>query len=625
MQRTVAFKTIQSCIPALSFAAVGLISVWQKKFVTDDGYIYFRYIDNFALHKIGLVFNAGEKVEGFTGPLWVLFLSGLRYVFQSASLNQIISIVGMIAALAAFLLMIRTNRAVLQYSCPESFDTLFDFSLPLVLSISTAVITDFFTSGLETPLLMLFAAFTADQILLPKKNVWRVGALCALGPLVRPECLLVSGMLMLHYLLFIGSGVRLLKIAALFAVTNLCALLLRIWYYAALLPNTYYAKAGSGLYLSQGLKYLHDLNRAYHSDIVLLSLLLLILVFRFTAMGAATRRLFPNRIFLLLVMLVYGLYVVAVGGDFMHGRFFLPVLVFLYMATAGLLEPVLLSTSAKLNALERSAAGFVVMLLVFVVFSSFESVQQGIRRSYGIEDIRKMHESMNFGYLSTWNARLDNSLIRRGKRYRNIARSSDIRVAAVVGSAGYRGYFAGPSVTIIDDYGITDPVVARLRLEKRGYPGHEKRAPFPYVLYRRPVFAKTPYDDYNAALYIMSRSQPLLDLRAETLEALDRFLINKDVTSAVHRAIVALLDRHAADPDFVFMLSHMCSGSCDAEITQKLAEAQNAVKGPSSYERWLDDHRERLELIDAMKRNKHTLRENFRIALKAHRIRFDPL
>jgi arabinofuranosyltransferase len=40
----------------------------------EDAFIYYRYAWNWA-HGQGLVFNAGDPVEGFSGPLWMGILA----------------------------------------------------------------------------------------------------------------------------------------------------------------------------------------------------------------------------------------------------------------------------------------------------------------------------------------------------------------------------------------------------------------------------------------------------------------------------------------------------------------------------------------------------------------------
>ena len=49
-------------------------------FLTDDAFISFRYVRN-LLEGYGLVFNRGERVEGYSNFLWVLELALLWDVF----------------------------------------------------------------------------------------------------------------------------------------------------------------------------------------------------------------------------------------------------------------------------------------------------------------------------------------------------------------------------------------------------------------------------------------------------------------------------------------------------------------------------------------------------------------
>ncbi len=58
--------------------AVGTALVLRYAWLMDDAYIYFRYVDNAVFLGHGLVYNAGEHVEGFSSPLWTLLLLALR-------------------------------------------------------------------------------------------------------------------------------------------------------------------------------------------------------------------------------------------------------------------------------------------------------------------------------------------------------------------------------------------------------------------------------------------------------------------------------------------------------------------------------------------------------------------
>ena len=55
-------------------ALFGTWEAWNLRFVQDDAYISFRYAENLALGR-GLVWNEGERVEGYTNFLWTVILA----------------------------------------------------------------------------------------------------------------------------------------------------------------------------------------------------------------------------------------------------------------------------------------------------------------------------------------------------------------------------------------------------------------------------------------------------------------------------------------------------------------------------------------------------------------------
>jgi hypothetical protein len=46
---------------------------WHNRFIWDDPFISFRYAYN-LVHGNGLVWNVGERVEGYTNFLWTLLM-----------------------------------------------------------------------------------------------------------------------------------------------------------------------------------------------------------------------------------------------------------------------------------------------------------------------------------------------------------------------------------------------------------------------------------------------------------------------------------------------------------------------------------------------------------------------
>ena len=56
----------------------GCLLVVQYAWLLDDAFVYFRYVDNLLFLGLGLVYNAGEYVEGYSSPLWILLLIAAR-------------------------------------------------------------------------------------------------------------------------------------------------------------------------------------------------------------------------------------------------------------------------------------------------------------------------------------------------------------------------------------------------------------------------------------------------------------------------------------------------------------------------------------------------------------------
>src|SRR5262249_55919609 len=52
----------------------GFALITRYAWVMDDAFIYARYAENAVVMKLGLVYNAGEWVEGFSSPLWMLWV-----------------------------------------------------------------------------------------------------------------------------------------------------------------------------------------------------------------------------------------------------------------------------------------------------------------------------------------------------------------------------------------------------------------------------------------------------------------------------------------------------------------------------------------------------------------------
>ncbi|MEM1350219.1 MAG: hypothetical protein AAGI01_16790, partial [Myxococcota bacterium] len=156
---------------------------------------------------------------------------------------------------------------------------------------------------------------------------------------------------------------------------------------------------------------------------------------------------------------LYMLYVVRIGGDFMSGRFL----------SAPLFASACLLAHQIPRAAPRSTAWVGVGALVMSLFGTFPVVlshpdyelhQEVVFGRDGIADERKFYYSgAGLSHMS-WN--LDDwpsfSWAMAGRALR--ARDEDLVIQH--GNIGFRGYFAGPRVFFVDEFGLTDALIARL-------------------------------------------------------------------------------------------------------------------------------------------------------------------
>lgn len=230
------------------------------RFAVDDAYISFRYARN-LLDGHGLVFNPGERVEGYSNLSWVL----LTAAGMAAGLDPLLwaRLLGFAAAAGTVLLMPGLARrlapptasatAGVPAGAATSSPTLAAAAAPLLLAASGPAAC-WSLGGLETPLFMLLTALAWRAAL--DRRPLAAGACGVALALTRPEGPLLGGIFALWAALpgaragaapatpasrpLWRRGAGLLVLAAGVAAH----LLWRHAYYGDWLPNTYYAKTG---------------------------------------------------------------------------------------------------------------------------------------------------------------------------------------------------------------------------------------------------------------------------------------------------------------------------------------------------------------------------------------------
>lgn len=448
---------------------VGLVLAWRYFWVMDDAYIYFRYVDNLLFLDRGLVYNAGEYVEGFTSPLWTLVLIAVRTT--TLSYWTLVFVCMVLFWLAFWAAAVRINRRL----SPEGPTVNF----PLAFAAGCYGLLTYLSSGLETPLVQLTGVAFALAFLEPRSRIWHL--LIGLAPILRHE-LVIPLTVWGAWFLFRFRRPPWVAIATA-VVTLLGWLLFRIIYYAELFPNTFYLKDEANW--RQGYNYLKDSNDAYHftTALVVLAVMALACWSRDRGRGlaggfeAGGRHIGPLEVrgMMLLTALTSLIYTARVGGDFMHYRFLAFPVCLGALACGGIVESFF--RFLDLGRTHRFVAPIVSILLVAGSFTS-QPVQL---RNHPVGSIKKTRKNAAIDDANWYRSRKDliPSLNQLGEsrrqfaRYRKATDAQRKHDGVVTGGwsvALYRKF----DKFVIHDWGLTDPVLARIKM-KSDRPGHKSK------------------------------------------------------------------------------------------------------------------------------------------------------
>ena len=313
----------------------------------DDAYISFRYARNWVEGE-GLVFNPGERVEGYTNFLWTVVVAPA--IALGLPVGPVAMVLGGICSLATLWLVYRYLEATSAGAWAGVLAAGF-----LAVDGSFAL---WAVGGLETALFALLVTAGAISYLQEDSRPRRglaTGLLFALATMTRPEGLLVLGATAVHSAARAAAGrrlpgqadlVRLLGFAAVYAPYFAW----RFAYYGYLLPNTFYLKVDTSdraAQIARGWNHLRTFVSIHLGLGVPFVAGLLSMVRARNPTSTAMRpsehafrrdgNLSLSTSYFLLVAVVYSAYIVWVGGDWSVGRFFVPVLPGLYLVVGQVL------------------------------------------------------------------------------------------------------------------------------------------------------------------------------------------------------------------------------------------------------------------------------------------------
>ena len=317
-------------MPLLILPAVWGVLGWRQRWIADDGLIVARTVRE-ILAGNGPVFNPGERVEVDTSAAWTWLLALLTWASR-LDVDTVIIGCGLLLAPLGLLFALLGARELHRWRSPDQVMV----PAGALVVVALPPFWDFVTSGLEDSLIFcwlglcwwLLAGLRPDA---RRRACW-LAFVAGLGWLVRPDMGIGTvGFLAALWYIARPAWRRLAVLAAVAGAVPLAYQVFRMGYYGLLVPNTAVAKDASSTRFHQGFAYLADFASPYHLWIPLAVLLVLFLL----AAGHLSRADAVRCAAAAGSGLLMALYVIAIGGDFMHARMLLP-------ATFALLLPAML-------------------------------------------------------------------------------------------------------------------------------------------------------------------------------------------------------------------------------------------------------------------------------------------
>ncbi len=336
----------------------------------DDAMISMRYAKNLA-NGYGLVWNpAGERVEGYTNPLWTLYMAIFHlFPIAQSKISIFIQISGALFLIVNLFFVKKIADLISDGSTVVSLLAVFltAFYLPL---------NNWSLQGMEVSVLTLIISIsiwkTLQCIKLNGFSIW-LYILLGVGTLIRID-MAVPFLAILIFMLMADPKNRSKNLVwglLVFIFFILIQTVFRIWYFGDILPNTYYLKmTGYPFFLriSRGLYVL--LNFIYKLNWILFLLPFSILLFR------------RDKLILLLfwAFLTQIMYSVYVGGDaweWWGNRYLcivMPVFFILFCCSLRKIGSSLITKIGERRSLIEKYAKYGFIAFVFISLPNFNSI-----------------------------------------------------------------------------------------------------------------------------------------------------------------------------------------------------------------------------------------------------------
>lgn len=455
-------------ITLMVFIGVIILLAWQS----DDayhGYVMSKHL----VEGNGLVYNIGERASASSCPLFTLIIAAAYLLTREMFFTSIFVCV-IFSSLAYYILAYKF--------CKTKEQVIVSFA---ALIGSTAFIT-YTTSGLENSLLFFLGAlfikiyfetekYTGKQLLI-------MALIFSMIALARMDAVLIFIPMICYAFLFKREKTT-FPGAVVIGLAGLLPFILwevfSVFYYGFPFPNTAYVKLGTDIaqmeYYKKGILYI------FYT--LLNDMLVLVIPGIFVVITFLARKL--DYILTSAGILLYGFYIIRIGGDFMMGRHF-TVLLFISVSTFMILWNNLMKETGSYQKIKRyktifSGLAFLGVIYTFTVGHVIGSEYLfGHQYSSFISDEREVYSKTTGLYNNV------RSLIRTGnlciRDTWNYQSTDEIRYDGLIGnitdnSPGILVYY-NSDLYLNDAYGLGDPFLSKLPAikEDNWRVGHMKRA-----------------------------------------------------------------------------------------------------------------------------------------------------
>jgi arabinofuranosyltransferase len=546
------YATLGACAAmVIAFACLA----WSRRWIADDGLIVVRTARE-LLAGNGPTYNAFERTEPNTSTLW-MYVVALVASITRADITFVAIVTGAALTVAGLVLALdgarRLDRTL------GGTEIMLPFGV--LVMIGAYPFWDYATAGLENGLVICWLAGTwwllVALVRTPERRLRTTAFVFGLGPLVRPELAVATVVwLVAGWLIVRPPRGRAIKLGAIAVALPIAYEVFRAGYYGTLVPLPAIAKSATSSHWLRGLAYLLDFQRPY---LLWIPVAAIAVVLAAMFMHGRTRVAVAAPV---VIGVVLALYVVRVGGDFMHARMLLAPLFAIALPVA--MIPV-----------RRATIPAIAIIVVWaVVVGSWRDDHKSHATTDGIEDehsgyvVWTAHEHPTQPRYFVHSDRpasfvaADELLVGRRKlidedNRMNIAMNPELPgpIVYACGRLGTGGFIAPIDGIVGDQMGLANPIGARITPTcPTCMAGHEKPLPTEWLLaeFAAPdvTIPGVRPEVVTAARHVLGCGA-IAELLASTRDPLTPRRFWDNLTGAIARTrLVIPADPHAAEQTF---------------------------------------------------------------------------